>query len=53
MTIETNKWGGQTLRHTTRYEIQVHNRILHLQKSWRCSYNQVVNKVLKDKLGIV
>ena len=51
--VETNKWGGQTLRNTTRYDIQVYNRIIHLQKSWRCSYNQVVNKVLKDKLGIV
>ena len=51
--IQRNRWNGESYRHTTRYDIQVHNRILHLQKSWRCSYNQVVNKVLKDKLGIV
>ena len=51
--VETNKWSNETFRHTTRYDIQVYNRIKHLQKSWRCSYNHVVNKVLKDKLGIV
>jgi len=51
--VETNKWSNETFRHTTRYDIQVHNRILHLQKSLRCSYNQVVNKILKNHLGIV
>jgi len=51
--VETNKWSNETFRHTTRYDIQVYNRIKHLQTRLRCSYNQVVNKVLKDKLGIV
>ena len=51
--VETNKWGGQTLRHTTRYDIQVFNRLVNLQKKHKCSYNQIVNHILKDRLGIV
>ena len=52
MTIEINKWGGETLRHTTRYDIQVYNRLVDLKQRYRCSHNQIVNKILKDKLGI-
>jgi hypothetical protein len=53
MTIETNKWGRQTLRHTTRYDLQVYNRLSNLQQKHKCSYNQIVNHILKDRLGIV
>jgi hypothetical protein len=50
--LEENKWGSQTLRHTTRYDIQVYNRLVNLQQRYKCSYNQIVNKILKDRLGI-
>ena len=52
MTIETNKWGGKTLRHTTRYDLEVYNRLVNLQQRHKCSYNKIVNHILKDRLGI-
>jgi hypothetical protein len=52
MVENTNKWGGKTLRHTTRYDIQVYQRLVNLQQRHKCSYNQIVNKILKDRLGI-
>jgi hypothetical protein len=51
--IEENKWGRQTLRHTTRYDLQVYKRLVNLQQKHKCSYNQIVNHILKDRLGIV
>ena len=47
------KWGKQTLRHTTRYDLQVYQRLVNLQQKHKCSYNQIVNHILKDRLGIV
>ena len=52
MIEETNKWGKKSYRHTTRYSHEVYTRIQNLSRRNHVSFNQMVNHLLSQRLGV-
>ena len=52
MIEETNKWGKKSYRHTTRYSHEVYTRIQNLSRRNHVPFNQMVNHLLSEKLGV-
>ena len=49
---ETNKWGKKSNRHTTRYTHEVYTKIQNQSRRNHVSFNQMVNHLLSDRLGV-
>ena len=52
MIEETNKWGKKSYRHTTRYSHEVYTRIQNLSRRNHVPFNQMVNHLLSERLGV-
>ena len=50
--IEENKWGKRKIKHTTRYEEEVYTRIQNLSRRNHVPFNQMVNHLLSERLGV-
>ena len=53
MTVEVNKWGRKRIRHTTRYDWEVYSRIQNLSKRNQVPFNEMVNWLLRQRIGVV
>ena len=52
MIEEINQRGKKSYRHTTRYEEEVFNRVQNLSKRNHVPFNQMVNHLLSERLGV-
>ena len=52
MIEEINQRGKKSYRHTTRYSHEVYTKIQNLSRRNHVSFNQMVNHLLSDRLGV-